>query len=60
MPRIIEPDKLKCPNCRTEQDDFDGFGFIFCPKCGYCIHPSSTLVNGKWICGICGREVKPY
>jgi len=44
--RIME----KCPVCSAEQEDFDGFGVVHCPDCGYCIHPNSQ----DGICGICG------
>jgi methionyl-tRNA synthetase len=50
---------MQCPKCGYEDEDFDGFGFIGqCQKCGYCNHPNKMLENGKWICGICGKEVK--
>jgi DNA-directed RNA polymerase subunit M/transcription elongation factor TFIIS len=48
-----------CPKCGHEEEDFDGFGFVGqCSSCGYCNHPNSTLENGKWICGICGKDTK--
>ena len=53
----IIPDKIICPKCGSEQDDWDGFGFIYCHSCGYCIHPNYFVESGKRICGICGKEV---
>jgi len=41
---------VPCPKCGEAQEDDDGFGFIFCEKCGYCVHPSIT--DGK--CDCCG------
>jgi len=39
-----------CPQCGVEQEDFDGFGMLYCPACGYCKHASRT--EGK--CDSCG------
>lgn len=39
-----------CPECKLELIDSDGFGFVYCPRCKYCVHPSAT--NG--VCNICG------
>ena len=50
---MFEQPKLTCPKCGAEQDDFDGFGFIYCPECEYCTHPNS--IDG--VCGICGEEI---
>ena len=47
---------IRCPRCGAEQEDFDGFGFSYCPECGYCIHPASVKVGNKWICEVCGKE----
>jgi hypothetical protein len=47
---------MRCPQCGTVEEDFDGFGFIKCENCGYCTHPNATFEDGKWICGICGEE----
>lgn len=48
-----------CPKCGHEEEDMDGFGFLGpCPSCGYCTHPNSTMEGDKWICGVCGGEVK--
>jgi predicted RNA-binding Zn-ribbon protein involved in translation (DUF1610 family) len=49
--------KMRCPKCGKEYDDYDGFSFSYCPACGYCSHPSSSIENGKEICGACGREI---
>jgi DNA-directed RNA polymerase subunit RPC12/RpoP len=48
---------VRCPSCGAWLEDFDGFGFIACEKCGFCRHPNAELIDGKWICGICGKEV---
>ena len=42
---------VECPRCGAEQEDFDGFGVIFCEACGYCKHPSFT----GGVCDICGE-----
>ena len=57
MAEQIEPDKIICPVCGAEEEDFDGFGFQYCSVCGHCIHPNSCPENGVEICGICGREI---
>jgi flavoprotein len=53
-----EMPKIACPKCGAQYDDYDGLSFSYCPACGYCSHPNSTVENGKEICGICGREIK--
>lgn len=53
----FDPDEaimIACPQCGTEQQDFDGFGVVHCEACGYCVHPSST----GGVCDIC-RKVQP-
>lgn len=46
---------MTCPKCGDEQEeDLDGFGFLYCEKCGYCTHPS---VDGD-VCGLCKATVK--
>lgn len=42
--------KAVCPKCGAEQNDFDGFGIVYCPACKFCTHPSR---DGD-VCGICG------
>lgn len=42
----------RCPRCKQEQADFDGFGVLFC-ACGYCTHPS--IDDNK--CGCCGDVI---
>jgi hypothetical protein len=49
--------KMTCPKCGSLHDDFDGLSFSYCPACGYCSHPNSTIENGREICGICGKEI---
>jgi len=44
--------QTQCPKCGAWVDDYDGFGVLAHPECGYCCHPSST--NG--VCGICGAS----
>lgn len=53
---LSEPElpKMNCPQCGKEYDDGDGFGVLYCPECGYCIHASVT--DGK--CDYCGKEEK--
>jgi rubrerythrin len=46
-------DVVQCPSCGAWLEDFDGFGFIACEKCGNCSHVSVT--DGK--CDLCGKEV---
>lgn len=44
-----------CPKCSAEQEDFDGFGVMYCENCRYCKHPSRDGDGkGGWVCGICG------
>ncbi len=47
-----EPVMVSCPHCGAEQEDLDGFGVLFCPKCGWCTHASIT--DGR--CGLCGEQ----
>jgi ribosomal protein L37AE/L43A len=46
--------KMYCPECNAEYDDFDGFGILYCEKCGYCSHAS---VTGD-ICQFCKKNIK--
>jgi DNA-directed RNA polymerase subunit M/transcription elongation factor TFIIS len=49
---------IVCPKCGNKEQDFDGFGFLYCEKCGYCLHPNSTKQeNGDWVCGVCGKII---
>jgi rubrerythrin len=41
---------VECPSCRASAPDMDGFGFLRCPNCGHCTHPS--LAGDK--CTLCG------
>jgi hypothetical protein len=43
----------ECPKCGEQQQDFDGFGVLFCHGCGHCEHPS---IAGD-VCGLCGKVV---
>jgi hypothetical protein len=49
--------RAACPQCGATYEDFDGFGVLHCPKCGYCVHPSTETVDGKETCCVCGREI---
>lgn len=42
---------IECPQCGQEQEDFDGFGVLYCPECGFCTHASITGDR----CDLCGR-----
>jgi hypothetical protein len=49
-----------CPGCGASWPDLDGLGFVACPNCGLCTHPSRT----GGVCGLCGdveslREAAP-
>jgi hypothetical protein len=54
----MEQPKIKCPKCGAVYEDFDGLSFSYCEECGYCTHPNSERVQGREICGICGREIR--
>lgn len=52
---------MRCPRCKAEHPDYDGFGMISHTKpaypdgCGYCTHASRDGDgNGNWVCGYCG------
>jgi hypothetical protein len=46
----------ECPKCTKTVLDFDGFGFIACPWCDFCTHPSSTSDQaGNMVCDICRK-----
>lgn len=42
-----------CPECGELQEDFDGFGVLYCEACGYCTH-ASTIDD---VCGFCGKRI---
>lgn len=42
---------VECPKCGAQQEDYDGFGVVFCPVCRFCKHPSVT----DGICDMCGQ-----
>lgn len=42
--------EITCPRCGHTEEDMDGFGFVCCHRCGYCVHPSIT----DGVCGVCG------
>ena len=53
---IFEQIFIECPRCGAEQEDFDGFGVLYCESCKYCTHPSSDGDGkGNMVCGICGH-----
>lgn len=41
----------ECPRCDVELLDYDGFGVVYHPACGYCRHLSRD--NG--VCNYCGE-----
>jgi len=43
---------VEYPRRRTEQEDFDGFGVLYCESCSYCKH--ATIYKGK--CAFCGKS----
>lgn len=45
------PVLVSCPKCSALQEDFDGFGVLYCEKCGYCTHAS---IDGN-VCGLCKK-----
>lgn len=56
---------MRCPRCRAEHPDYDGFGFVahtkpaYADGCGWCSHPSRDGDGkGGMVCGICG-DVEP-
>ena len=56
------PFECICPKCGHEED-CDEFGFIYCEKCKYCIHPSAQGTDaGNWKCDVCGKilDAKGY
>jgi len=48
------PPMMSCPKCGAEQEDFDGFGVLYCAECSYCVHPSVS----DDVCCICGKAVE--
>ncbi len=56
----FKPPIMICPICKTEYQDFDGLGIIYCNNCGYCIHASSTFDEALnvYICDYCGKVQK--
>lgn len=46
---------VRCPSCHFEILDPEGFGFYFCERCRYCVHPSGEGVSdGRLRCLTCG------
>jgi len=43
--------QISCPRCGAGGEDLDGFGFVHCPACDYCTHPSRT----GGVCEVCGE-----
>lgn len=51
----IAPDDVptrECPRCGDSQRDLDGFGALYCQKCGFCTHASITA----GVCDFCEKE----
>lgn len=47
--------QTQCPKCGDWLDDLDGFGVLRHAACGYCAHPSGTVLNdGSEQCDVCG------
>lgn len=46
---------MSCPQYGRRQQDLDGFGFLYCRKCGYCKHAS---ISGS-TCDFCKKQVPP-
>jgi hypothetical protein len=44
------PEMSECPKCHALQEDWDGFGVLYCPNCKFCTH---SCINGG-VCGLCG------
>jgi hypothetical protein len=63
---VIGMPTMRCPQCGAEHPDYDGVGFVAHVKpayedgCGYCRHPARDLIDGKWVCGICGDEEEEH
>lgn len=51
----LEDRMTTCPKCGAEEEDFDGFGFLYCEACGYCTHAS---IDGD-VCGLCSKTLQP-
>ena len=52
-----EPNSL-CPGCGEWVEDPDGFGVLYHPECGYCVHASQAGDGqGGWVCQDCGAQV---
>lgn len=50
-----EMPNAQCPKCGALQEDYDGFGVLYCDSCGYCKHPTQ---QGDGTCSICGEWVR--
>lgn len=44
---------MECPKCLADYIDYDGFGVLYCERCGYCKHAS--IIDGKCLC--CGQSI---
>lgn len=44
---------VACPKCGKVEEDFDGFGVLYCGACGYCTHPA--IQDG--VCDLCLRGI---
>jgi hypothetical protein len=54
----MEADKIKCPKCGAEYDDYDGLPLRYCTRCGYCNHGATTRKKHLEVCEVCGREIR--
>ena len=46
----------QCPKCKAWLPDYDGFGVLRHPECGYCSHASIT----DGVCQFCGKEMEDF
>jgi len=56
MDETDAPDESICPKCGAWVPDFDGFGVLYHPECGYCAH--SSITDG--VCQFCGHETEDF
>ena len=52
---MSDPVIVLCPSCKHEHEDHDGFGVLYCERCGYCAHAS--ISNEQ--CDFCRSSIGP-